>query len=137
MREIKFRAYDKKENEMFYSSMYQEKTSMAYGLSNFLSECSDIEDTLMQYTGLKDKNDTEIYKDDLLQDDKDRLFQIVEDDRISHTGYLMCCIKNKSEKDHIQIGRFYEFYSWLYPDNSLEIIGNIYENSELIENEKS
>ena len=38
MREIKFRAFDKKDNEMFYSSMYQDKTSMAYGLGNFLSE---------------------------------------------------------------------------------------------------
>ena len=62
MRDIKFRAYDKKENEMFYSSMYQDKTSMAYGLSNFLSECSDIEDTLMQYTGYQDTNLKEIYE---------------------------------------------------------------------------
>mgnify|MGYP003587671881 CR=1 FL=1 len=46
MREIKFRASDKKDNEMFYSSMYQDKTSMAYGLGNFLRECGDIEDTL-------------------------------------------------------------------------------------------
>ena len=47
---------------MFYSSMYQDKTSMAYGLGNFLRECGDIEDTLMQYTGFKDKNEVEIYK---------------------------------------------------------------------------
>jgi hypothetical protein len=62
MREIKFRAFDKKDNEMFYSSMYQDKTSMAYGLGNFLKECGDIEDTLMQYTGSKDKNKVEIYE---------------------------------------------------------------------------
>ena len=62
MREIKFRAFDKKDNEMFYSSMYQKITSMIYGLGNFLSECGDIEDTLMQYTEFKDKNKVEIYE---------------------------------------------------------------------------
>ena len=30
MREIKFRAFDKKDNEMFYSSMYQDKTSIVF-----------------------------------------------------------------------------------------------------------
>ncbi len=62
MREIKFRVYDNKEKEMFYSETYQSKTSMIFGLSNFLREISDIENTLMQYTGLKDKNGNEIYE---------------------------------------------------------------------------
>ena len=62
MREIKFRVWDKQENEMFYSRMYQDKTSMIYGLGNFLKECSDIKDPIMQYTGLKDKNGVEVYE---------------------------------------------------------------------------
>ena len=44
--------------------------------------------------------------------------------------------KNKSEDDHIQINRFYEFYSWIYPDNSLEVVGSIYKNPELLEKDK-
>lgn len=139
MREIKFRGFSETLNKWVIGVPYfsegnwwilvdENTKSEDIGTGSYFVD----KNSIGQYIGLKDKNDTEIYKDDLLQDDKSRLFQVVEDIRISHTGYLMCCIKNKSENDHIQIGRFYEFYSWLYPDNSLEIIGNIYENPELL-----
>ena len=85
MREIKFRVWDKKENEMFYSNMYQNKTSMIYGLGNFLKECSDIEEPIMQYTGLKDKNGlTKIYEGDIIDENglvKGNIYEINEMDK--------------------------------------------------------
>ena len=123
MREIKFRGYDKKENEMFYSNMYQDKTSMAYGLSNFLGECSDIEDTLMQYTGLKDKNGVEIYNKDIIRDGG-RLW-IVEISNLY--GVVLRLLKDK------KITRPYvKFEKHLIVD--FEVIGNIYEHSNLLDN---
>lgn len=120
MREIKFRAYDKKENEMFYSSMYQDKTSMAYGLSNFLSECGDIEDTLMQYTGLKDKNGLEIYEGDIIEYMTGQLKHIPTKHKViwdsDEARFSFGC---KADKQ-------YMFYNTV-------IIGNIYENPELLE----
>ena len=121
MREIKFRGYDKKENEMFYSSMYQDKTSMAYGLSNFLSECSDIEDTLMQYTGLKDKNGVKIYEGDILKDGG-RFWKI----EISPI-YGIFFILSKG----LYTRCYGDFASYLVDD--FQVIGNIYENKELLE----
>ena len=126
MEEIKFRAFDKKDNEMFYSSMYQDKTSMAYGLSNFLSECGDIEDTLMQYTGLKDKNGVEIYENDIVK-------------FIPSGEYGKVTTFGKSQNLGIEWENsrtaFFTPMFYLGCEFELEIIGNIYENPELLEKE--
>ena len=125
MREIKFRAFDKKDNEMFYSSMYQDKTSMAYGLGNFLKECGDIEDTLMQCTELKDKNKVEIYNKDIIKDGS-RLW-IVEISSLY--GVVLRLLKDK------KITRPYvKFEKHLIID--FEFIGNLYENPELLKDTK-
>ena len=119
MREFKFRAYDKKDNEMFYSSMYQDKTSMAYGLGNFLSECGDIEDTLMQYTGLKDKNGIDVYEGDVVKT-KNSLYKVI---------YDKCCFWGIDEMGKYPI---YQTKHYVMEDEIFEVIGNIYENPELL-----
>ena len=122
MREIKFRAFDKKDNEMFYSSMYQDKTSMAYGLGNFLRECGDIEDTLMQYTGFKDKNEVEIYEGDILIIELDWGYGLSKIYTEVYFGNGM--FKTKAINSHEDIPLIELPY--------LEVIGNIYENKELL-----
>jgi hypothetical protein len=66
----------------------------------------------MQYTGLKDRNGKEIYEGDFTD----------EGPVIFHNDYLGFFVKTNSEEE----------FKPLYDFALLEIIGNIYENPELL-----
>jgi len=122
MREIKFRAWDGKK---MYSpdeliQVGNEGCTTGYYDGSGCPKYSDHE--LMQYTGLKDKNGKEIYEGDIVLHDglpgaKNGRSIVFED----------CCfmIKGKTPSDDWHVGR----YSGL----NTEVIGNIYENPELLE----
>ena len=105
MREIKFRVWDKKENE-FTISLLQYLPD-----GSLKAEPSGI---LMQYTGLKDKNGREIY----------------EGDRVKFSCIDFAAVATIEFKD----GAFREsHYGYGLPKSHyMEIIGNIYENPELL-----
>lgn len=70
-------------------------------------------DTIGEYTGLKDKNGKEIYEGDILKDEENMLWEVIFDEGMF-----------KLENIHIPGRRFIT--------EDIEIIGNIYENSELL-----
>ena len=103
MRNIKFRAYAQTDKTWHYWDVYGEYPDGIYG---GLSEPQ-------QYTGLKDKNGVEIYEGDIVK--RWGNIYIVIWDKI---GFRMKWTKEDS------VNRF--------PDELCEVIGNIYENPELL-----
>ena len=122
MREIKFRGMDIVNNKWLYGNLEiplinQSKSKhfiIGYSYGQYQKHEVDPK-TIGQYTGLKDKNGKEIYEGDIVRHATDEgVYKVIFEDG----GFY---VKNLFEYDFQAINE--------YP---LEIIGNIYENLELL-----
>ena len=136
MRKIKFRAWDKETKKMFSVThlqldIYNDKVSFAASedLEENRTEFYDMDKIkLMQFTGLEDKNGKEIYEGDIvsvkyLYDKRttDRAQVVWQEDK---AGFGLKSLKGLTNE-------VYELYR-VTSKHNLEVIGNIYENKELL-----
>lgn len=122
MREIKFRAWDDKKKVMLdsfymFDDIFTSSGKLWYGIRDNLS-------SLIQYTGLKDKNGVEIYEGDICQDKHDNIYLIdFRKGGFEAVHSPDCRAEAEGECKWDDLGSIYD---------ELEIIGNIYENKEFL-----
>lgn len=129
-REIKFRIWDIENKEMlkvqeldFEPTFYGGRIAIRPYQYNDYFDTEDM--ILMQYTGLDDKNGKEIYRGDIVQGLFAEQYESKMKGQVIYSNEQASYMIIASNDDEWDLG---------YLDN-LEVIGNIYENSELLEGE--
>lgn len=106
-----------------------------YSTTNLYDLIREIEKDwfLVSSVELNDSNGDEIFIGDLVEDDEGRLFEVTSTsgtDRKHFSRNELKCIRssNRHDDDHIKPGKNLSFNDWMYPDNLLKIVGNVYQN---------
>jgi len=130
MREIKFRAWEEKGKDMIYSVRgnfvmeFDGKCSFVEWGSEYFKAMPDL--ILSQFTGLKDKNEKEIYEGDIVKCQ----YRCHPEGEFNESIMEVVWDKENCE--------FSWFLQYRYRNNAIkniEVIGNIYENPELTKND--
>lgn len=123
MREIKFRAWDTERLEMakVISGVGDEEVTLQDEECWQWNTVAHYIAVIMQYTGLKDKNGTEIYEGDILQESTTHPLKVI----VSY-GHVKIEFYDLGEKITDL------FFQEDIDEDGLEVIGNIYEHPHLL-----
>lgn len=143
MRDIKCRAWDDLNNRWIYGEDTTEKIYFRFEedpgfYCGYVMGNGDWHDcVIVEYTGINDKNGNEIYEGDILLDDCEETFKVVFGKLpLDKSGDCVCQFpafyaKNCNEHPSFPSYECNQIGEWM------EIIGNIYENPELLSENKN
>lgn len=133
MRDIKFRVWDKDSNKIYSQDDFI-LTFDVVGEDIYLSKNDKIiplyRYELMQYTGLKDKNGKEIYEGDIFKNCGGLIKLVVWKDNGFKAKYTF---KRRYQGEEWNEHSFTDLRDTESKRWGVEIIGNIYENKDLLE----
>ena len=125
MREIKFRAWDEDNKRIRHGDfglskgVIVELLTLPNSNGTYRTELGkQFNGILQQFIGLKDKNGKDIYEGDIVVT-KDGIFEV-----FYHPSWASWELKNTGNS----LGYYFR------PENTLQVIGNIFENPELLTN---
>lgn len=124
MREIKFRAWEPKSKTLTKAFDLEWLKFNTHVPDDFTKEANFDDDLIFQqFTGLKDKNGTEIYEGDV--------YCLVEDSVVENIGGYVRT-EPEGRLIEVKIPEFYHLTHYEFEAGEGEVIGNIYENPELL-----
>ena len=127
MRELKFRAWSKSEKKMIYNIQNEFEERIELGMDCFSDYLSNDDFIVEQYTGLKDRNGKEVYEGDLVS------CGTIDGNPVGLVGFRteFGCWEVLDPNHAFGGENFGERYC-----REMEVVGNIHENSELLERKK-
>lgn len=120
MREIKFRAWDKEDKVMQYDLEFT-TTELHFSENQYYH--------FMQYTGLMDRNWNDIYEGDIITYLNPAFEKLMGEVRFAGSDFAV-----GTDQNTIYLQNFIlEHFEPGHPIQSLEILGNIHENVEILQ----
>ena len=126
---IKFRGKSKAHNDWEYGAYYYKRPDTLWRIDNgrWLYFIEVVPETIGEFTGFKDTNDKEIFEGDFIQNDShpELIYTVQMLDNGTWSGIFI------DDEDEAPL------LSWLLDNAPFKVIGNIYDNPELLEGGKA